>query len=307
MHEILVLQAHIVRADVEFLRRIPVEVHHLQIRVCSAGEAILPCFLHFVAQGGMFEVVAAGEDRARERLPCSEGHGGAGEVVIDEDALLREDGQLAGVDDRRAVGALGIGALEGYLAVVILIRRIRGRIPGGIEACLDLPVIVDRGFRLQAEEQFVIRLGTALILVEVISARALVGIAQFARPFDVVDAVFEIGDAHAEVVELLAELSGEAVDHRLLLGVRLILLRHRLGDHLRHLVARDLVLAAVSAVAVALDDAVVGELCDSVVCPMIGRHIAERVRRCERRRGGADDERCRQCGCERLLHVKLLL
>ena len=190
---------------------------------------------------------------------------------------------------------------------MVFIRRIRTGIPSGVEASLDLPMVVDRGLRLQAEEKFMVRLRTAFILTHEFSACLLIRIAQFARPLDVVDAVFEVRDAHAKVVQLFAEFSGEAVDHRLLLGVDLIFLRHGLRDHLRHLIARDLVLSAIRAVAVAFDDAVIGKLCDCVVRPMIGRDVAERVRRRKGRRGRADDECRRQGGCQRLLHEKLLL
>ncbi len=165
-------------------------------------------------------------------------------------------------------------------------------------------MVVDRGLRLQAEENLIICLRTTRILVESITELALIRVAQFARPLDIVDAVFEVRDAHAEVVQFLAEFSREAVDHRLLLGVDLIFLRHGFGDHLRHLVARDLVLSAIRAVAVALDDTVIGELCDCVVRSMIGRDVAERVRRRKGRRGRADDECRRQGGCQRLLHEK---
>ena len=162
-------------------------------------------------------------------------------------------------------------------------------------------MVIDRSRRLKTKLKLVTR------ICRVTLRRTPILVLQLAFPLDVVDAVLEVRDADAEVVELFAELSGKAVDHGLLLCIDLVFLRHGLRDHLRHLVTRDLVLAAVRAVAVALDDAVIGELGYCIVCPMVGRNIAERVRRSERRRGCTDDKSRRERCCESLLHEKLLL
>ena len=127
-------------------------------------------------------------------------------------------------------------------------------------------------------------------------------VAHLAAPLHVVDAVFKVGDAHAEVAELCGELGCEAIDQCLLLCIGLIFLRHRLGDHLRHLIARDLILAAIRAVAIALDDAFISKLSHGIVCPMIPRHISKGIRR---RKGGncrAGKRRSKRCRQKLLVH-----
>ena len=104
-----------------------------------------------------------------------------------------------------------------------------------------------------------------------------VDVAQLAFPFHIVDPLLKVVDAHAEVTELISELRREAVEQRLVARVGALHARHALGDHLRHLVARDGVLAAIGAVTIAFDDAVGGELGDGVVRPVIGGHVAEGV------------------------------
>ena len=116
-----------------------------------------------------------------------------------------------------------------------------------------------------------------------------VDVAKLAFPLHVVHLLLKIFDANAEVAQLFRKFRREAVDHGLLLCIDLIFLRHGFGDHLRHLVARDFVLAAVGAVAVPFDDAVVGKLGDSVIRPVIGGHVAEGVRR-RRGEGGGGEE-----------------
>ena len=66
-------------------------------------------------------------------------------------------------------------------------------------------------------------------------------------------------------------------------------------------------IAAIGAVAVALNNAVSGELSHSIVCPVVTGHIGERVRSCERGACCTDNESRCECGYECLLHEKLLL
>ena len=69
----------------------------------------------------MFEVVATCKDRARKRLLRAKGHGSAGQGVVDEGALFREDGQLSNINDRCAVSSLDIGAFKRHMIVMIVI------------------------------------------------------------------------------------------------------------------------------------------------------------------------------------------
>ena len=162
-------------------------------------------------------------------------------------------------------------------------------------------MIVDLSARLEAELEVVVVV-TALAFL----ALTRVGVLEFAVPLHHVGIALEVRDAHAEVVELICELSGKAVNE---CAVRCghVALCHCLCDHLRHLIARDVAVAAERAVAVALDDAVRGELGHSVVCPVITGHIRERVRCCERCACCTDNESRCKCGYESLLHENLLL
>ena len=124
---------------------------------------------------------------------------------------------------------------------------------------------------------------------------------QFAFPLHVVDFLLQSRNAHAEVVQLVGEFRRQLVQHRLVHAGRV--LRHSAGNHLRHFVARDFLIAAIGAVAVAFDDTVGGELGNGVIRPMVGRDVLERIRRGERRRGRADDKRGRQRGNDGFFHL----
>ena len=164
-----------------------------------------------------------------------------------------------------------------------------------------MPVRVDLSRRLEAELE-VVRVRALLSLIT--GARVLV--LNLAVPLYHVSIALEVRDADAEVVELISELCCEAINERTIRCGH-IALCHCLGNHLRHLITRDVAVAAERAVAVALDNAVSSELRYSVVCPVVTGHIGERVRSCERGGCCADNEcRC-ECGYECLLHEKLLL
>ncbi len=170
-----------------------------------------------------------------------------------------------------------------------------------------MPVVVDLSARLEAEQELVaVRLILHIAVLCGLDAVALVGVLHLAVPLHLIGIALEVRDADAEVVELVGELSSELVDEGLVLCGN-IRLRHGLGDHLCHLIARDVLVALERRVAVAVDDAVRCELGYSVVCPVICRNIGERIGRCERRGGSADDDCRRECGYESLLHDELLL
>ena len=170
-----------------------------------------------------------------------------------------------------------------------------------------MPVAVDLSGRLQAEQQIVV---VDLCLwhggTRYSYAVARVGVLDFAVPLHHVGVALEVRHAHAEVVQLIGELGGEAVNECAVRGGQ-VALCHRLGDHLCHLVARDVAVAAERPVAVALNHAVIGELRYSVVRPVVARHIAERIRRRECRSCRSHDESRRECGHQSFLHRKILL
>ena len=129
---------------------------------------------------------------------------------------------------------------------------------------------------------------------------------QFTGPLHHVGVLLEVRDADAEVVQLVGELGSELVNESLVNAIQAVF-RHQAGDELSHLVAGHLAVAAERAVAIALDDAVGSELRHSIVGPVAGRQIGERVRCSKRRAGSAHDESRRECGCKCFLHEKSLL
>ena len=166
-----------------------------------------------------------------------------------------------------------------------------------IKTCLHMPMAVDLSGRLETEQKCIIIHFAVCHIVAI----AGIGVTKFAVPFHHIRVALEVGDTDTEVVKLICKLSGKTVNKRTIRCGH-IALRHRLCDHLRHLVARDVAVTAERAVTIALDNAVCRELRHSVVCPMITRHVGEGVRRCERGRCRADRERCRESCCQSLLH-----
>ena len=134
-----------------------------------------------------------------------------------------------------------------------------------------------------------------------LNASARIGVTEHAVPLHHIGVALEVGDADAKVVELICELGCEAVNERTIRCGH-IALCHGACNHLCHLVARDVAVAAIGAVAVALDNAVRRKLGHGVVCPVITGHVGEGIRRRERGRCRADRERCRESCYQSLLH-----
>ena len=172
----------------------------------------------------------------------------------------------------------------------------------GIDTGIDMPVAVDLSARIKAQQQLiVVALRTGILI-----ALAPVLVEGLAVPLYLVGVALEVADADTEVVELIGELSGEFVDQGLV-GSGDVRLGHSLGDHLSHLITRDVLVATERRVAIAFDDAISSELGYSIVSPVVSRYIGERVGSSKRRAGSADDESRRQCRYESLLHQELLL
>ena len=164
-----------------------------------------------------------------------------------------------------------------------------------------MPVLVDLSARLEAEVELIFVLlfrRTIFLLI----ALTPVTVTSLAIPLDIVGIALEVADADAEVVEFIGELSGELVNEGLV-GCGDVRLGHGLGDHLSHLITRDVLVAAERRVAVAFDDAVSCELGYSVISPVVSRDIGERVSSSKRRAGSANDESRRQSGYESLFHM----
>ena len=174
-----------------------------------------------------------------------------------------------------------------------------------IETCVDMPVVIDLCRGLKTEQEMVV-IVTRYFFGFNPKALARIGILELAVPLHHVGIALQVRNAYAEVVELICELRGKAIDQRTVARTYAALC-HCLCDHLRHLIARDVAVTAIGAVAIAFNDAVRSELGHSVICPMVTGHIRERIGSCKRRRSCTDDKRRCQRGYECLLHEKLLL
>ena len=254
------------------------------------------------------EVEATGVQRCREGF-LAELCLYARELRIEHDIHINADWQAAEAVRRIAVLALCPEALETEAA-----RRVLRQVAVRIEARSDFPVVIDLCLRLQAERvavRVVARLDVALIAplaaVDVdihwclIVTDTAVVIAQHAVPLHVVSILLELGDTHTEVVQLIGELCRELLDQRLV-GCRDVLLGHGLGDHLRHLIARDLLTALEGRITIALNDAILGQRRHGVVCPMVRWHIRKRIGRGKRGAGCTDEHGCRQRRYDRSFH-----
>ena len=140
------------------------------------------------------------------------------------------------------------------------------------------------------------RVQLELVALQIVIRRPFMTVAPIlvadpALPLHVVHLFLQSGDADAEAIELVGKFSGEAVDQGAI-TVPDANTRHGSGHHLRHLVAGDLLIAAIGAVAVAFDDAVGGKLRHRVVSPVIRRYIRKGIGGGKAHRVGGHDGRC---------------
>ena len=247
-------------------------------------------------------IEAAGFERDLEVV--AERHGSAGVRIIRRGNQVDGIRQLAELDIEAVVMAFSPDTLEFDIVVAVAAIRIHQAV--GIETCMDIPVLVDLSLRLETEDVLIdILLALRCCRLRVVT-RARIRVLEYAVPLDLVGIALEICHADAEVVQLIGKLSGELVDQGLV-GSGDIALGHGLRDHLSHLIARDVLVAAERRVAVAFDDAVSCELRYCIVCPVVCRDIRERIGSCKRRACSADNECRRECGYQSLLHIELPL
>ena len=123
-----------------------------------------------------------------------------------------------------------------------------------------MPVAVDFSARLETEQQVI----AVVLQVSILVTLALVRVLDLAVPLNHISVALEVADADAEVVEFIGELSSEFVNESLISSGD-IALSHSLGDHLSHLITRDVLVATERRVAIAFDDAISSELGYSVI------------------------------------------
>ena len=222
----------------------------------------------------------------------------ARELVIEQHAsrLRGVERQLAELDLEILVVALCPYAYELDRSI-----RVLARVREGIDTGLYMPVVVDFSVRLEAEVHLV-RVFLIFRALLVLIALAPVTVTSLAVPLYVVGIALEVADADTEVTQLIGELSSEFVNEGLV-GSGDVRLGHGLGDHLSHLITRDVLVAAERRVAIAFDDAISCELGYSVISPVVSRDIGERVSSSKRRAGSADNESRRQCRYKSLFHM----
>ena len=250
------------------------------------------------------KIEAASLQRELEVLARREGR--TGNLIIKEQVAVQLHRELAEFYIRVAVLAVSPDAFQLNLriltAAMVVLVAVLGKIRRGIETGVDMPVVVDFRAWFETEQQLII---VYLRIRRGFIALAGVGVASLAVPFHHVGIALEIADADTEVVELIGEFRGQFVDQRLVRAVY-VALSHRLGDHLRHLIARDVLVALERRIAVAFDDAVGGQLAYRIVCPVVRRYIGKRVGR-RKRRGCRANNKCRsECRNKCLFHNKLL-
>ena len=246
------------------------------------------------------QIEAASKYRSLEFV--TKRHSGTRSLIIEHQGLVigRCHAELTELRLEVLVVALCPYALQADFIGISTESSIVFHIRAGIETCLYMPVGIDLSRRLETK-QHLIFVGTLHILI----ARARVRVTSLAVPLYLVSVLFEVCYADAEVVELIGELSGQFVDQRLVAAAD-IRLGHSLGDHLRHLIARDVLVALERRVAVAFDDAISGQLAYCIISPVVSRYIGERIGSSKRRAGCADNECRSQCGYKSLFHEKFL-
>ena len=177
------------------------------------------------------------------------------------------------------------------------------RAPFRHDSAVDLPVRPrNLGREIEIELFFIPgrTAGFTLLVVTVCLVLLHIFLSEHPRPFHIVGIFLKICYSHTEIVELISELCGELVD-RGLVSSGDILFRHGLRDHLRHLIACDVLVTLERRVAIAIDDAIGRELRDSIIGPVSLRDIRERIRCRERGAARTHDRRSENCGCQMFL------
>ena len=207
-----------------------------------------------------------------------------GEGTVRDHAVigLGTVGQLAEADAQVLVIALRVDPV--HHDGVLVLRRVAVLPAAVIETRLARPMLVDAHGRLDTEQDLVDVdpvVGSRRPRRNRRDGRRPVGpvdiaVADNAAQLHVVHLFFKRGDANAQAVQLVGELGGQLVHKGLVSAGRIFC--HGPCDHLRHLITRDFLIAAIRAVAVALDHAVGGELRYGVVSPMVGGDVLEGIR-----------------------------
>ncbi len=152
---------------------------------------------------------------------------------------------------------------------------------------MSSPVIIDSDGWLKTQLQLI------LVSIFVTGICCKVGtiyiITNQAGPLNVISLSLEVSNANAQVSQLIGELSGQLLDESLVVVVvSSIGLSHSLCNNLSHLITAQILVTLESAVSgIAVYNAVLYQLSNSIVCPMVCRNIGENAA------GGRGNHGCR--------------
>ena len=121
-------------------------------------------------------------------------------------------------------------------------------------------------------------------------------------PLNIVSLSLQISYANAQVSQLIGELSSQFVNQSLVVVVSSIGLSHSLCNNLSHLITAHVLVTNIGAIAITVNNTILYQLSNSIICPMISRNISERISSCKSSGSSAYYQSGSQCGYESLLH-----
>ena len=231
-------------------------------------------------------------------------------LVIEEQAMgsIREGAETTELDISLAVYALCINL--GNLCTVLISTSLIS-IYIIVNLGVTSPVLVDGNGRSETQLDVVITNTSSFFtpLTMLIGSLIVSGvpvITDQASPLNVVSLSLEVSNANAQVSQLIGELSGQLLDESLVVVVSSIGLSHSLGNNLSHLITAHALVTLEGAVSgIAVYYAVLYQLSNSIVCPMVCRNISERISSCKSSGSSAYYQSGSQCGYESLLHKEI--
>ena len=169
-----------------------------------------------------------------------------------------------------------------------------------INTCMSSPVLIDGHGRLKTKLQYISLRISVLILSCEVSSTPVITNKTF--PLNIVSLSLQISYANAQVSQLIGELSSQFVNQSLVVVVSSIGLSHSLCNNLSHLITAHVLVTNIGAIAITVNNTILYQLSNSIICPMISRNISERISSCKSSGSSAYYQSGSQCGYESLLH-----
>ena len=172
-----------------------------------------------------------------------------------------------------------------------------------VNTSMASPVLVDNHGRLKTQLYSVVTFLSLCMAMVCSKVVALPVITNQAFPLNIVSLSLEISYANAQVSQLIGELSSQFVNQSLVVVVSSLGLSHSLCNNLSHLITAHVLVTLESAISsIAVYNAILYQLSNSIICPMISRNISERISSCKSSGSSAYYQSGSQCGYESLLH-----